>query len=364
MSSVGSEKDGVIADLLTRARQAFDRGDKHSCGVMINSILKIDFTNFGAWELLYSLFGEDKPFLIFQREFAQKYYPNKSYLLAPSSSPELEDNNEMQQNSSYPVSQISGQIMKDDQSIASFCPRCGRENAEHMPFCRSCGYQFSSIPVSPLPQPLNQVHSSNQSDDQRTNFQTTDRSQQRLLFSSIQNSSAGHVPPGIPPLPQFASRPDHSNARGDSGLTQQKTRTNPNHITPARLVAVGGFIMMILAGLVQWRRTVEIAWFTARVDANIGLSVKEGIICVICGIFGLILMLSIKKQIFANIWAILLIIIASISSISFIMNYSYGVAADYIYMGVGPYVVLVGAVVVLGAPFIPSPKIEDTFDQE
>ncbi len=74
--------DQSIYTTLTRAEQAYQSGDLTNAAILIDQVLERDFTNERAWQLLHHIFGEDRPFEVFQHDFAQKNYPEKLHLLS------------------------------------------------------------------------------------------------------------------------------------------------------------------------------------------------------------------------------------------------------------------------------------------
>jgi len=67
---------------LIEAELAISNGDRKTAALIIDKILKQDFANKAAWQLLHQLMGNGKEFYVFQNEFASKYYPDKLYLLS------------------------------------------------------------------------------------------------------------------------------------------------------------------------------------------------------------------------------------------------------------------------------------------
>jgi pilus assembly protein CpaE len=63
--------------LLSQARKAYKKKDKRKGAQLVNEILKEDFMHAGTWQLLYQLYGSDKPFDEFQRSFTEQYYPDR-----------------------------------------------------------------------------------------------------------------------------------------------------------------------------------------------------------------------------------------------------------------------------------------------
>ena len=87
MNNLDSSTDAVVAEMFAKARQAWELGDKRASSILLNQILKRNITHPGAWELLYNQLGSGKAFDDFQREFVQKYYPDRLPLLSPQTSP-------------------------------------------------------------------------------------------------------------------------------------------------------------------------------------------------------------------------------------------------------------------------------------
>lgn len=72
-----------LSDMLKQARKHYKRGDRRKGAYLIEKILRQDFNHPGAWELLYEYYGTGQSFEEFQPAFAQKYYPDRVYLLNP-----------------------------------------------------------------------------------------------------------------------------------------------------------------------------------------------------------------------------------------------------------------------------------------
>jgi hypothetical protein len=67
---------------LIEAELAMSNNDRKTAALIIDKILKQDFANKAAWQLLHQLMGNGKEFYVFQNEFASKYYPDKLHLLS------------------------------------------------------------------------------------------------------------------------------------------------------------------------------------------------------------------------------------------------------------------------------------------
>ncbi len=78
---VQASENNLRNDLL-EAELAIASGDKKAAGLLIDKVLKHDFVNPTAWQLLYQLLGNGKDFSTFQKEFTSKYYPDKFDLLS------------------------------------------------------------------------------------------------------------------------------------------------------------------------------------------------------------------------------------------------------------------------------------------
>lgn len=70
---------------LAEARRAYRQRDKHKGAQLVDEILQEDFNHQGSWRLLYRLYGGGRPFVEFQRWFAEEYYPDKIHLLEEAS---------------------------------------------------------------------------------------------------------------------------------------------------------------------------------------------------------------------------------------------------------------------------------------
>jgi hypothetical protein len=66
---------------LDKAEQTLLINDKGATAILINLVLRQEFTNERAWKILHQLTGSKQSFEVFQNEFSHKYYPDKAYLL-------------------------------------------------------------------------------------------------------------------------------------------------------------------------------------------------------------------------------------------------------------------------------------------
>ncbi len=71
----------TITDLVIRIEKTIDAGDMRTATILCDQILQQDFTNSYAWERMYQLVGGSGDLASFQSNFAQKYYPDRVYLL-------------------------------------------------------------------------------------------------------------------------------------------------------------------------------------------------------------------------------------------------------------------------------------------
>lgn len=136
-------KEQTVQEMLQHVEMLLGSGEVKQASILLDHILRQDFTNPRAWQILYQVFGKGQLFEVFQRTFAQKYYSNYAYLLAP-----LEPNT--------PAAQFSADFSpKTTLEGTLHCPTCGLINRDGACFCSSCGAQFHkpSMPVSaPIPQ--------------------------------------------------------------------------------------------------------------------------------------------------------------------------------------------------------------------
>ena len=70
-----------IISLLSQADKAYKKKNKRKGAQLINQILREDYTNSAAWNLLFKLFGSNQNLQEFQVAFTQKYYPEKLPIL-------------------------------------------------------------------------------------------------------------------------------------------------------------------------------------------------------------------------------------------------------------------------------------------
>jgi len=122
-----------IDTLFSKAQQALQSGDKKTAGLVIHQILKDDFTNHQAWQLLQQLFNDSSPLDDFKIQFAQKYYPDKVNLLQAVS--------EQRSNKSW--DKIIDSTQPAPKPKTQKCPFCAEEILAEEEFCHHCGHDLS-----------------------------------------------------------------------------------------------------------------------------------------------------------------------------------------------------------------------------
>ncbi len=68
--------------LLARAQEALEHGNEQEATAILRLILEQDYFHRGTWALLHQQYGANRSFNSFQRAFTQKYFPDKSHLIA------------------------------------------------------------------------------------------------------------------------------------------------------------------------------------------------------------------------------------------------------------------------------------------
>ena len=124
--------NGIDA-LISKAQRALQSGDKKTAGLVIHQILKEDFNNHQAWQLLHQLFNDSSSLDDFKIRFAQKYYPDKVNLL--------------QAVSEQRVNKAGDKIIDNNQPApkpkTKKCPFCAEETLAEEKFCHHCGHDLS-----------------------------------------------------------------------------------------------------------------------------------------------------------------------------------------------------------------------------
>jgi Tol biopolymer transport system component len=144
----------AIQEMIHHAEQLVDRADNRQAIMLLDKILRLDFTNPSAWQLLYKLLGAGQPFEGFQRTYAQEHYPARAHLLGTQAvEPHI---------NSRPVSAAT-------EGAIELCQVCGKSNRAGARFCTQCGAPLtagqstpippqasaSALPSSPVGQPVN-----------------------------------------------------------------------------------------------------------------------------------------------------------------------------------------------------------------
>jgi Tol biopolymer transport system component len=70
-----------VQEIVHLAEELYNRGEKRQAAILVDKILKVDFTNVQAWQLVYRMNASTELFEVFQRTFAERYYPSRAHLL-------------------------------------------------------------------------------------------------------------------------------------------------------------------------------------------------------------------------------------------------------------------------------------------
>lgn len=155
----------TVEALLKQCELLLAQGEARQASVLLDKVLRLDFVNARAWQMLHGMLGQGRPLEVFQREFAHKYYPTRAYLLEPldlipQAPPEV-----------VPVKPLVGVggtsclycgrvnppgqevclmcgaglvavvtgLQLEVEKIAPQCPQCGYRNVSQARFCGHCG---------------------------------------------------------------------------------------------------------------------------------------------------------------------------------------------------------------------------------
>lgn len=199
-----------------------------------------------------------------------------------------------------------------------FCPVCGEKRISGMNFCYSCGFDFSS----------------------RSNLVSAGRKSQPS--PSVKQEMPNRV------IYEQPNRRIDANRR----------------FTPKRIISMVGLFFIILSGVLPWSANRN--WngiFNGGYQnvSEIGFQSTEGVIAVLFAVLGLIFIMSIHNEKFAYILSLGCTVMSVIATFIFKSNNFWGESDGYrglwtnvSALGVGFYVVFLGAVIVLACLFIPS----------
>lgn len=136
--------------LLDSAEQMLQKGERKNAGLLIDRVLKQDFTNEKAWKLLHHMSGSNRSLEEFKHAFARRYYPNKLHLLEPSfqNFPKTEDLTSEVEPSTEP-----GRPVRQTKK----CPYCAEEILVDARICRFCNREVADKPSQRVLQERSQL---------------------------------------------------------------------------------------------------------------------------------------------------------------------------------------------------------------
>jgi hypothetical protein len=122
-----------IDTLISKAQRALLSGDKKTACLVIHQILKEDFTNDQAWQLLHQLYNDSSFLDDFKIQFAQKYYPDKVNLLQAVSEQRVNKSGDKIIDNTQPAPKPK----------TKKCTYCAEETLAEEKFCHHCGHDLS-----------------------------------------------------------------------------------------------------------------------------------------------------------------------------------------------------------------------------
>lgn len=154
----------AIAELLQQAEALLAQGEPRQAAMLLDKVLRLDFTNSTAWAMLHQMLGKGEPLEQFQQAFAQVHYPARAHLLQPPDlvplTPVLiEPPADYQPPQAPPDGGASRPTPKGAEG--GMCAYCGRYNPPGQAACLLCGaaltqpaqVQTSSPQQAAAPQP-------------------------------------------------------------------------------------------------------------------------------------------------------------------------------------------------------------------
>lgn len=130
----------AVEELLQKCETLLAQGETRQASVLLDKVLRLDFVNARAWQMLHGLIGQGRPLEVFQREFAQKYYPARAHLLEPLDLIPLPPPEAAPENPPPAPAPVEGAV----------CVYCGRYNPPGTPLCLVCGATLAAPAAPPV----------------------------------------------------------------------------------------------------------------------------------------------------------------------------------------------------------------------
>jgi hypothetical protein len=142
----------------------------------------------------------------------------------------------------------------------------------------------------------------------------------------------------------------------------------PARFSVKRIITAVGMLLIIISGLLSWsssRQWEGIFGGGYQNYTEIGLSQPAGQFSTGLAILGIILLFAVKHETSAHLLSTACALLAGLAAIGYITSQSWGYSGgldnydllrDYASLGMGVYMVFVGAAIAVGCVFIPSKK--------
>jgi ribosomal protein L32 len=244
-----------------------------------------------------------------------------------------------------PVISIKPAVRIPEEQVASpapviaVCPTCGSGREAGARFCAVCGTDFSAPELQNCPE-CGQERAGRNKYCSRCGYD--------FLKGAGKKEDPGGPAPVMPPVIHYPALPARFSVK--------------------RIITAVGMLLIIISGLLSWsssRQWEGIFGGGYQNYTEIGLSQPAGQFSTGLAILGIILLFAVKHETSAHLLSTACALLAGLAAIGYITSQSWGYSGgldnydllrDYASLGMGVYMVFVGAAIAVGCVFIPSKK--------